>query len=807
MRRQFLILIACAALVGCTLNTPDAPNAPADPPDVIAESVSADVMIAQIPTDIPAPTAEPTPTIDPAVILQVADRHLLNGYYEAAVQTYQTLLRETNAPAEQRAAAAFGLGQAAVREGLFAQAFEALTPFLDEFPNDARRAQAHFLRGDAHLGLAEWDKALVDFRAYLELRPGLIDSYAHERMGDAYFALGQSNEALASYSAAISATRVLVPQVALRERVAQVFVNAGLAEQAVAQYDAILEAAQNYTYRALIAYRAAEAVLRYDEQNGLVRLNRVFLDFIDRPEAYDAMQTLIERGVSLPAYQRGRAAYFYGDYPTALDAFNEFALNTPAADIPAEMYLFMGRAYREIGNQPAALTAFQTIVQQYPTDPLFGEALLEQGRTRFLADDIPAAIDHYLSIGENYSYLEQAAEAIWRAGYLYSTNDQPEQARVVFEQLAEAFPNSAQARSGLFIAAAAAYNANQLGVAETFYARLATISTGEEQASAYFWLGRVAQQRNNQPVAQQAYAQAISAAPDSYFAARATDINSGVPPFTPPAAYQFQFDDTAELIAAENWLRATYGIEQEGALWQLAPELANDPRLLRGAELWALAAYDEANSEFGGLVSEMETNALASYQLAIYLRGIGAYYQSIFAASYVIRLANVGTLDAPPYIARMRYPAYYLDVMQDMSARRNVDPLLMYALIRHESLFNTYATAAADEKGLTQVVPPTAQYIAEQLQWANYQHSDLFRPHAGIEFGGFYLQEQLRLFDGNVIPSLAAYNAGPGRAIDWNRLSGGDPDQFMSAITIDSTRLYVERIYSHYNIYRVLYGA
>ena len=138
--------------------------------------------------------------------------------------------------------------------------------------------------------------------------------------------------------------------------------------------------------------------------------------------------------------------------------------------------------------------------------------------------------------------------------------------------------------------------------------------------------------------------------------------------------------------------------------------------------------------------------------------------------------------------------------------RQKVDPLLLLSLIRHESLFNTYATASAGEKGLTQVVPATAQYIAEQLNWPNYQNTDLFRPYVGIEFGAYFLAENIQRFDGNVQAALAGYNAGPGRAQSWLDLSGGDPDQFMTAITIDSTRTYVQRIYGFYNIYRALYG-
>ena len=131
---------------------------------------------------------------------------------------------------------------------------------------------------------------------------------------------------------------------------------------------------------------------------------------------------------------------------------------------------------------------------------------------------------------------------------------------------------------------------------------------------------------------------------------------------------------------------------------------------------------------------------------------------------------------------------------------------LYFCTVSLESLFDTTATAAAGEKGLTQVIPGTAEYIANQLQWPNYQHSVLFRPYAGIAFGAYYLDEQLERFDGNVPAALAGYNAGPGRALDWLSLAGGDPDLFMATITIDSTRGYVQRIYGFYNIYRALYG-
>ncbi len=800
-RSVTVLLLTLIVLSACNLNQPD--------PEVIYITATPDVTATQTPPPSVTPTATvpSTPTIEPGVVLEIADRYLVNGYFENAVLTYQTVLNQ-GAPQDINASAAFRLGQAALREGLFTDAVNGLTTFIDQYPQDARIAQAYFLRGDAYMGISSWTEALADFQQYLTLRPGLIDSYAYERVGDAQLALNQLEPALASYNQAVTANRTLAPLLALREKLAQVLRNAARPVEAVAQYDAILTVAENEPYKANIDYAAAQTLIESNDlENGLARMRLVMDTYPTTPRAYDAMFVLLQNDVELGLYDVGRVSFYYGDYDRTIEAFNTFTTLRALSEIPAELHLMLGQAYRELGNGDAAVVAFSTIIEQYPRDPLFGEALLEQGRTRFLLDDIPGAIEAYLSIADNYPGLEAAAEALWRAGYLYGTNNDPEQSRVIFERLADEFPDTSQAQSGLFLAASAAYNLEQYPRAEQLFSRLAATSRGEEQAEAFLWVGRLALQRGDSATAQQVLQQAVTASPDGYFSARAQDLIAGLAPFTPPTRFKFEFDDATEIAQAEDWLRQTFSVEQEGALWPLPAALEADPRLIRGRELWEVAAYEESDVEFTDLLAAFETDGLASYQLAIYLRGLGNYTQSIVAAANIVRAADAATLSVPPYIARLRYPAYYLDVVQDVSQRRGVDPLVMFSLVRTESLFDTYATAAAGEKGLTQVIPPTADYIAAQMGWPNYQHSDLFRPYAGIEFGAYYLEEQLNAFENNVPAALAGYNAGPGRAANWLSLSGGDPDLFMSTITIDSTRGYVQRIYSFYNIYRALYGA
>lgn len=819
----FIITLMAAGLSACSLGTDALPTpneeglifvtATAPLPTPNEEGI---IVITATPNPVTEPTATasftPEPTPEPDELLSEAQTALLQGYLETAIADYRAVLQQGDAAgADLRAEAAFRLGQAAVREGLFGDALEALTLFINEFPGDGRLPQAYFLRGDANLGLSQWNEAAADFQQYLTLRPGLIDSYAYERLADARLALGQLEEALTAYDSAIAAQRTLVPQLILREKVAQILANAGRPDAAVAQYDAILDVARNAPYRASIELLAAQVQL--DAGNlevGLRRAQRIVDTYPQTVSAYPAVEILVENDVNIDGLKRGRAAYVRGDYQDAIDAFNDYSSNFQLDAIPADMYLLLGRAYREIGNPQAALVAFQTVIDQFPGDPAFGEALLEQGRTRFLSGDIPAAIDTYLRVADTYGYLaDTAAEALWRAGYLYGTNGDPGQSRAIFLRMADEYPDDEWTLNGLFLAASAAVTSEEWAIAENLYGRIAALAQGEDQAAAYLWVGRLAQQRSDPNAAEQAFSLAEAAAPDSFFGARAGDLRINRAAFQPPAQVRFEFDVAAEQASAEDWLRSTFGIEQTGSLAALSETLRSDPRFVRASELWAVAAYDEAEDEFNALLEEARTagDALSSYQLALELRDKGAYLSSIVAAADVINAAGVGTLDAPAFIARLRYPAYYVELVQAQAQQYGFDPLLMLSLIRQESLFNAQARSVANAIGLTQVIPTTGQYIAGELGHPNFQPSDLTRPYLSVAFGAFYLDEQLRLFDGNAAAALAAYNAGPGRALDWYRLSGGEIDLFVTTITLDEPRRYVQRIYSHYNIYRALYSA
>lgn len=785
-------------------------------PIIVVTATPSQIIV--LPTAVPQ-TVAPTLSNAPNVVLVQADTALRNGNYDAAVSVYQSILDQqaTSVDAQLRADAAFGLGAAALREGKFTDALVALTHFIEAYPNDSHSAQAYFLRGDAYMGINDWKGAIANFQLYLQKRPGWIDSYAYERIGDAYLALNDPANALSSYAQAVgggsSSLRGLGPLLTLREKVAAAYLNAGNLKAAVEQYDAILSASKSLTapnedtYRAGIALQAANALANAGDPAAVERYQAITTTYPTTPAAYQAMLVLLKDNIKVESFLHGKISFAAQDYNDAITALYNYTSNTPLSKIDPVVYMMLGRAYREAGNTAAANTSFQTIIDQYPTSTYYGDAWLEQGRTLFLGKKVQEAIARYKELAEKHPDVPQGAEALWRAGYLYSTLGDTESSLATFEILGTKYKGTDWAMDGLFRAGMAAYNQKANARAERLFALLASTGNGNLKAAGFLWLGRLYQIEKQTQLARQAYAEASNADPGGYYSLRANDLLAGHGPFVPPAKIDWAFNSPAQIAQAEQWMRQTFKITQTGDLWQLSPTLAADPRMIRGTELWAVAAYDNAQGEFKALIDDNQTTALALYQLASYFYGIGLYHEAILACAKLLDNAKIQTMNAPKYIAALRFPIAYYDLVLPVAKKYNLDPLLMFSLIRQESLFQGIVTSSASAQGLMQIIPTTGDYIATKLKWPDYQSGDLYRPYINVEFGAYYLAEQLKTFDGNIYAALAAYNAGPGATAEWLRISNGDPDLFIQAIEFTETQTYVRRIYEIYGTYVSIYGA
>ena len=170
-------------------------------------------------------------------------------------------------------------------------------------------------------------------------------------------------------------------------------------------------------------------------------------------------------------------------------------------------------------------------------------------------------------------------------------------------------------------------------------------------------------------------------------------------------------------------------------------------------------------------------------------------------------LDDLSSLSAPIYFTHIRFGAYFRDLTTSAANEYDIPPLLLFALIRQESLFNPYIFSAVGASGLAQIMPATGQENVDLLKWPpNYKQSDLLRGEVSLTLGAFYLSRVEEYLEGNLQAALAAYNAGPGNAEIWLALSGDDPDLFLEVVRAKETQNYLMQITEFVNIYKLVYG-
>jgi soluble lytic murein transglycosylase len=128
-------------------------------------------------------------------------------------------------------------------------------------------------------------------------------------------------------------------------------------------------------------------------------------------------------------------------------------------------------------------------------------------------------------------------------------------------------------------------------------------------------------------------------------------------------------------------------------------------------------------------------------------------------------------------------------------------------MVRQESAFEAFVSSSAGARGLMQVMPATGDEIAAELDWPDYTSQDLYRPLVSLEFGAHYISKWQANLEGDIFAALAAYNGGPGNAIELKKLAPNDPDLFVEIIPFElsETRTYIQRIYELFVLYRRVY--
>jgi soluble lytic murein transglycosylase len=140
------------------------------------------------------------------------------------------------------------------------------------------------------------------------------------------------------------------------------------------------------------------------------------------------------------------------------------------------------------------------------------------------------------------------------------------------------------------------------------------------------------------------------------------------------------------------------------------------------------------------------------------------------------------------------YPLAYWDIIIQESRARNLDPYQVAGLIRQETIFTTRARSPAAAYGLMQVLVPTARLTARKYGVSREITAEsLYEPRLNVQLGTAYLRDQVDKF-GRIEYVAAAYNAGPGRAVQWKASLPSEIDEWAEAVPFKETRGYIQGV-------------
>jgi soluble lytic murein transglycosylase len=772
-----------------------------------SEQSSQDTTIPEnIPVLTPVPTS--TPILPPLQSTIPGDVYYFYGDWESAIASYQRTVDTSSLPGEI-SGALLGLGKVYYQKQDYQKALDYLRLLVSTYPDSALIHKGFFALAETYNKLDRHLEAADAYNLYLSRRPGILDAFVQHRRGDALSTAGEPIQAIEAYQSAIaagSADSLFTLQLKIGQQYAALEDHA----TAIVIYKDVYNQSSNDYAKARSDLLLGLSYLELDQRD---LAETAFQDaVIQYPLSYDsylALLELVNGGFLINDLDRGLVDYFAGQYSHAVEAFDRYLIEPEAGDRGTALY-YKGFAFRAMGRHEEALLAWDTLITQHPDHSYWDQAWEFKAYSLWFYlgrySEASQVLQEFVS---KNPYHPRAAEFLYDAARVEELTGDLESAAEIWKRVFNEYPTSTYANLSLFKSGISRVRLGEYGKAlELFSTYRDATQSFEELSQALFWIGKIHQIQDNPDAAQAAWSEAANADPTGYYSERARDLLQNRQPFTPPLDYDIGYDVLVEKQEAQNWIKDTFSIPPETNLESLGL-LRDDPRLVRGTELWELGLYTESRVEFEELRNEVSFDPISSYRLTNYFIDLGLYRPAIFAARQVLNAANLDdaeTINAPVYFNHIRFGPYYSDLVISAGQEYGFHPLLLFSIIRQESLFEGFVRSTAGARGLMQIIPSTGAELVDQEGWPpDYSDEDLYRPLISIKLGTAYLAFLRSYYDGDMYAALAAYNAGGGNTNIWLEESQGDQDLFLEIIRFSETETYLKTISEIFAIYRRLY--
>lgn len=449
-------------------------------------------------------------------------------------------------------------------------------------------------------------------------------------------------------------------------------------------------------------------------------------------------------------------------YDQARDTFHALtAEQGPRAD---EATVWLARVYLRQGLGEKLLDLCRTLSKRTMTPEQKGQLNLFAGI--WLEDEarFDEAIARYRQVSKFGEPASQRVEAYWREGWVLYRTARYREAITVWQQIVDQKDNDFESQALYWIARS--------------YGQVEDVKSKEAfallcQRYPYTYYCQLARERTDLSVSGQRRGEG------AVVAASSTQL---VPEVTPTSVQDNQTSSRTQI------------------------EL--QPAYRRAVELRTLGLEHDAARELSALTDRYSRDPEVLAALSMMLNEVGAYHHALrlVRSRFREKLERTGGTVADG-LWNVAYPTGLIPTIK-MSGANGVDPFLVAAIIREESQYDWRAVSRVGAIGLMQVMPATANAVAQQHRLPSLSREDLFDQEINIRIGTRYIEQLFTQFAGNVVQTIAAYNAGPIVVGTWAATYRGlSEDEFVELIQYQETRQYVKRVLRSYKEYLRLAGV
>lgn len=478
------------------------------------------------------------------------------------------------------------------------------------------------------------------------------------------------------------------------------------------------------------------------------------------------------------AYHRSEADLLLreGELEAAVRQARAGLAMAPEAEMRAELKWMEARALKP--DPEPARRALLEYLQIAPRGPAAGLALEALALIYWHEDQYDLARKTFGRLVAQFPGSALAPGAMLRIGRIFEEQKKLDPARTQYRKLAARYPSSEAAAEARFRAPWMLYVARNYRAAATGFADSRARAGDASERDMYdYWHARALEKAGSGGAARAIFEKLAMSTDSNYYPALAARRVTAAAPELPAAdAPEPSAGSPPPAAGAAEFHLARLGTLRALGLKDLEP-----------GELRALA-------ERGGDSEAMRRYVLAGFASA------DAWYDAIVTAT---RMEKHGQL-SHPVAERVRYPRAYWELFDAAATRTSLDPYLVLALARQESLFNPAATSSSNARGLMQLIPSTARKVAAE-QGVDPIDLRLYDPELNVRLGTAYLQGLFEMFGGDAFKAVAAYNGGEHAVQKWTAQSPGDDDEWVENIGYRETRDYVKKVIGGRREYILLY--